>query len=79
MTQIQVDPALQLKLSEVAEPVTLCDSNGKVLGHFLPEEHYMELLYASYELPLSDEELARRRAEKGGCSLQEIWKRLGRI
>ena len=78
MTQIQVDPALQMKLGGMAEPVTLCDSNGKVLGHFLPEEHYRELLYASYELPISEEELVRREAETGGCSLKEIWQRLGR-
>jgi hypothetical protein len=29
-------------------------------------------------IPYSEEELARRRAQSGGCSLEEIWKRLGR-
>ena len=78
MTQIQVDLSTQQQLSGMDEPVVLCDSTGKVLGHFLPEEQYKDLLYASYQLPLSEEELARRRAETGGCSLGEIWKRLGR-
>lgn len=78
MTQIQIDSGMQQKLGGMAEPVAFCDTNGNILGHYLPEGHYKELLYASYKLPLSEEELERRRAETGGCSLQEIWKRLGR-
>jgi hypothetical protein len=39
---------------------------------------YKRLLYASFNLPLSDEEIERRLAETGGCTLDEIWKKLGR-
>jgi hypothetical protein len=78
MTQIQIDPGLQQKLGGMAEPVAFCDPFGKVLGHFLPEVEYKRLLYASFNLPLSDEEIERRLAETGGCTLDEIWKKLGR-
>jgi hypothetical protein len=78
MTQVQVDQALMQKLGGLSEAVKLCDSDGKVLGHYLPEAQYRELLYGSIEMPYSDEEIARFRAERGGCSLEEIWKRVGR-
>ncbi len=78
MTQIQVDESLREKLGGMNRPVELCDPDGRVLGRFLPEEEYRKILYDSVEIPYSDEEIARFRAERGGCSLEEIWKRLGR-
>jgi hypothetical protein len=78
MTQVQVDQALRQKLGGLSEPLELCDADGKVLGHFLPEAEDKKMLYGSVEIPYSDEEIARLRAERGGCSLEEIWKRLGR-
>ena len=77
MTQIQVDQALLQKLGGMQEPIEFCDANGKVVGHYLPEAEYKELLYASVQIPYSDEEIARRRSQTGGCSLQEIWDRVG--
>jgi hypothetical protein len=77
MTQIQIDPALQHQLSGMVEPIAFCDPSGKVLGHYIPEAEYKRMLYASFKVPYSDEEIARRRAETGGSSLQEIWKELG--
>ncbi len=77
MTQVKVDQALRQKLGGMHEPVELCDAEGKVLGHYLPESEYKKILYASVEIPFSDEEIARRRAQTGGCSLREIWDRLG--
>ena len=76
--QVQIDPSLQQQL-EGPNPVAHCDSNGKVLGHFLPEDQYKEWLRACYDLPLGDDELARRREEGGGRTLKEIWQRLGRL
>lgn len=78
MTQIQIDPGMQLQLGGMGEPVEFCDPRGKVLGQFLPQAEYKRLLYASFGLPLSDEEIERRLAETGGCTLEEIWKKLGR-
>jgi hypothetical protein len=77
MTQIQIDPVLQQQLNGTNEHVALCDSTGRVLGHFLPEPEYLRMLYATIECPLSEEEIARRRAEPGGYTLKEIWKELG--
>ena len=78
MTQIRVDDSLKQKLGGLDEPVELCGPDGRVLGRYLPEEEYREILYGSVEIPYSEEEIARRRAERGGCTLAEIWKRLGR-
>jgi hypothetical protein len=78
MTQVRVDETLMQKLGGLNESVELCGSDGRVLGRYLPEAEYREIVYGSVEIPYSEEEIARRRAERGGCSLAEIWKRLGR-
>jgi hypothetical protein len=78
MTQVQVDQALREKLGGLGESVEICGSDGRVLGRYLPESEYREMLYDSVEIPFSEDEIARRRAETGGCSLEEIWKRVGR-
>jgi hypothetical protein len=78
MTQIQVDESLKQKLGGLEKSVELCSPDGRVLGRYLPEHEYHEILYRSVKIPYTDEEIARRRAERGGCSLEEIWKRLGR-
>jgi hypothetical protein len=77
MAPIQIDPALQQQLNGTTDPVAFCDSEGRVLGHFLPEAEYLRYLYDTIECPLSEEEIARRRAEPGGFTLQEIWQELG--
>ena len=78
MTQVQVDQALQQKLDALNQSVELCSPDGKILGRFIPEQEYRELLYNTVEIPFSEEEIARRRSETGGCSLEEIWKHVGR-
>jgi hypothetical protein len=45
MTQIQVDQALRQRLGGVNEPIELCDAEGHVLGHYLPEAEYKKILY----------------------------------
>ncbi len=77
MTQVQIDDVLADKLGGFDSQVELRDSQGVTVGHYLPEQEYLKLLYASIEIPFSEEEIARRRAESGGCSLEDIWKRLG--
>jgi hypothetical protein len=78
MTQVQIDELLKQKLGGLDEAVELCAPDGRVVGRYLPEKEYHDILYANVEIPFSEEEIARRRAERGGCSLEEIWKRLGR-
>jgi hypothetical protein len=78
MTRIQVDLSLQQQLDDANLPIELCDSQGRVLGHYVPESHYQKLLYASFKSPLTEEELLRRESETGGRTLAEIWKSLER-
>jgi hypothetical protein len=78
MTRVKVDESIKHKLGGLDQPDELCIDDGRILGRYLPEEEYREILYGSVENPLSDEEIARRRSETGGCSLEEIWKRVGR-
>ncbi len=78
MTQIRVDESLKQKLGGLDEPVELCSADGRIVGRYLPEEEYREILYGAVEIPYSDEEIARFCAERGGSTLEEIWKRLGR-
>jgi hypothetical protein len=77
MTKVQVDQALLQKLGGLSKLVTLCEPDGRVVGRFLPERQYQQMLYAAVKIAYSAEEIARRRAERGGCTLDEIWKRLG--
>ena len=78
MTQVEIDQALAQRLGGLQEPVELCAADGKIVGRYLPESEYRAILYGSVEIPYSEEEIQRRRSETGGCTLDEIWKRLGR-
>ncbi len=78
MTKVIVDNTLRAKLNGFRDHVELCDESGRTVGHFLPEAVYNKLLYASVEIPLTQEEIERRRQETGGRTLPEIWKSLGR-
>lgn len=77
MTRIQIDQLLRQKLDGMAEPLELCDASGSVVGHYLPEASYKQMIYGSLRIPLGDEEIERRRNETDGRPLPEIWKRLG--
>ncbi len=77
MTQIEVDDLLEKKLGGMLEPLELCDSSGQVVGRYVPDAVYRKKLYDSFVIPYSEEEMERRRSETGGCSLEEIWQRLG--
>jgi hypothetical protein len=76
MAPIQLDPSLLQQLADAQTPVPLCDARGTVVGHYLPEAEYLKVLYANHAIGLSDEEIARRRAETGGSTLEEIWREL---
>lgn len=76
MPRIQIDQVLRQRLGGMTEPLELCDASGQVVGHFLPEASYKKMLYGTLKVPLSDEEVGRRRQETGGRSLGAIWQRL---
>jgi hypothetical protein len=78
MTQVQVDQSLKQMLGGLENPIELCGPDGNVVGRYLPEAEYKMILYGALRIPYSDDEITRRRAQTGGCSLEEIWRRVGR-
>jgi hypothetical protein len=73
---IVLDPALRAQLNGLSEQMEVRDEQGAVIGMFLPLNSYKRLL-GTPTIPLSAEEIERRTQEKGGCSLEEIWRKLG--
>ena len=73
MAQIIVKGELGDTLSSVTDRSELLNEQGELLGVFIPMK--------SKKLPLFDditeEEIQRRRQQKGGKTLAEIWKSLG--
>jgi hypothetical protein len=78
MTKLTLDPQLRAKLNGLNEQIEVCDETGKTVGHFLPEAVYRKFIYAWLNAQVTDEELEQAAQEPGGCSLAEIWKKLGR-
>jgi hypothetical protein len=78
MNKVCLDPTLGSQLRGFSSPVEICDEFGQSLGHFLPTPIYRQLLVAWSQAEVSDEELRLRASEPGGCSLAEIWQRLGK-
>lgn len=64
MTQIIVDDALRSKLQNLTQPLELCDESGTVLARLTPVLSSDPSQYEAVEVPLSAEELERRRQEK---------------
>jgi hypothetical protein len=77
MTTITLDKETRARLNGLDEFTWILDENGNLLGVFLSPAMYRDLSCASLEIPLSEEEIERRRKETGGRSLAEIWKSLG--
>jgi hypothetical protein len=77
MSTIVLDAQLRAKLNGLNEPMEVRDESGKVVGRFLPETRYRQLLAKGGDIPFSKEEIAELRKAKGGCSLDEFWKKMG--
>lgn len=75
MVQLNLDSEQLEKLSG-AEDARICDSAGRLVGHFLSEELYRRLLYDWANAQVTDEELERRRRSPEGRQLSEIFARL---
>ncbi len=68
MTRIVVDLATQPWLAAADKTLELCDSSGRVLGHFVPACASS----SDREPKISEEELERRERQGGGRSLGAI-------
>jgi len=73
MSAIKLDPELRAKLNGLDEHLEIQDDTGKVVGHFLPDEVYMTLLYAWAREQFSNDVEERRQAmsEPGGYTTEE--------
>jgi len=74
MTKLILDDDLRAKLNGLNEPVEVCEPSGVTVGHFIPEQEYLRLVYAWEKDTMSVEELKRRSAEPGGMKLADFWK-----
>ena len=63
MTQITLDADLRQKLLGLSRPLELCDESGLVLARLLPTTD--SAMYESSEPQIGEEELRRRRRDKG--------------
>jgi hypothetical protein len=77
VSKLILDDELRAKLNGLDETVEICDPSGATVGHFVPEEEYMRLMYAWAKTEVSLEELKRRAAEPGGMKLADFWKQMG--
>ena len=77
MNQVVLDAGIRSRLNGLDQPLEFCDENGRIVGHFLPHDMYRQMLIDYARAVVPDEEVERRLQENGGCSLQEIWARLG--
>jgi hypothetical protein len=79
MGRITLDHGLKSKLNGLTEPMELADESGQTIGHFLPSDHYQQLLYrlAEAQCPYTREQLEKMRQEEGGQTLSDFWKTLG--
>ena len=67
------------KLKGIDYPFVIKNEAGEAIGMYLPIDSYRGLQRALAEhipCPYTEEELERRRNEKGGCSLEEMWERI---
>lgn len=73
-----MDAALGAKLDAVPGAVELCDESGRTLGYFHPLPAEAHPSGRRTRSPFSDEDIERRRQEKGGRPLAEILADLNR-
>jgi hypothetical protein len=78
MTRIVLDADLRRKLLDLSRPLELCDESGVVLARVLPNPD--PTLFEGLEPSISDEELQRRRSDKGRTySTAEVLAHLGTL
>jgi hypothetical protein len=78
MSKVILDDDLRAKLNGLNETVPVCEPTGETVGHFVPHEQYMKMMYALAKTQVPLEELKRRAAEPGGMKLADFWKKIGR-
>ena len=73
MTQVLIKGELSDTLSGLTDRSELLNEKGELLGVFMPAKLNKLPLFGD----ITEEEIQRRRQQKGGHTLAEIWKSLG--
>lgn len=73
MTRIIADAALPTQLLNLTEVAEVCDERGRTLGYYHP---LSPVQGGKPQSPFTDEEVERRRQQRSGRSLADIWKEL---
>lgn len=76
MTRITVNEPLLGQLGAGREEAELCDSMGRRVGYFLPEQLYQQLVCRWANAQVTDEELERCRKETESYTTTEVLERL---
>ncbi len=77
MQEVTIESALGAKLEHLDSQTVLCDSDGRVIGLFLPYCDRPKLEDFQLEPPSTIEEINERRKNRSGKPLEEILRRLG--
>jgi hypothetical protein len=77
MTTIIIDKSLSEQLSSIDDLAELCNEQGKVVGYFFTGDRRPGQPPPGFEVPLSREEIERRRNSRVGRTTQEILRGLG--
>jgi hypothetical protein len=72
MGPVILDDVLRAKLNGLVEPVPVIEPTGETVGHFVPEELYVALLYKLAREAVTTEELDQAAREPDGRRLAEI-------
>jgi hypothetical protein len=73
MDKIILDAALRARLGDLQTVIDLCDETGRTVGHFVPAESYLKLMYAWAKAEFAGDEKEIQQAR------QEIRKEGGRL
>ena len=71
MNKVVLDDDLRAKLNGLNSKVEVCDTSGRTIGRFLPEDEYRRLMYDLARAEVSDAELDEARREPGGMTTPE--------
>jgi hypothetical protein len=78
MTRITLDADACQRLDAVVEHTAeICDSEGRVIGYFVPDGRRPGQPPEGLEIPLSTELTERRRGIRSGRTLDEILRGIG--
>ena len=73
MTRITLNADACQRLDAIMDPTAeICDSDGRVIGYFVPDGRRPGQPPAGLEIPLSAELTERRRGARSGRTLDEI-------